>query len=388
MRDSSHGALHRTDIRISECCGAVWEDCGGDKLFTGREASKIAPRNSSATPAKTSRFVFPVPGPEEHSCAVFTHNPKELSVRRLSVITMSAATASIADVSRTDLTNKDDGNNSGNSKAQCTPVPLPALGTQKIIQGNGTNVGTVISLQCPAKHRLVGSEMKCVMGANSTYWAGETYCKPLSSFEDFGFRVAVLASIVSSGIIIFMSVAFITCCLLDCIKEEERKKEENESDPWQWEEQENNMSHYSHKGRNNNNNNTQENVLSPWDTGNLAPCDSIRSCRCQQHYAYGPVCTNYGSTPPPAALPGHDYNQPLLPQPPQYPGPPLSSCQATSPALVQISTAGSGLVWQYEGQQSSLSGANPSTTDESLTRNLNSNRNIYPKEPSIRIISV
>uniref|UniRef100_A0A3Q0QZZ5 Sushi domain containing 3 n=1 Tax=Amphilophus citrinellus TaxID=61819 RepID=A0A3Q0QZZ5_AMPCI len=114
----------------------------------------------------------------------------------------------------------------GKSKAQCTPVPLPALGTQKIIQGNGTNVGTVISLQCPAKHRLVGSEMKCVMGANSTYWAGETYCKPLSSFEDFGFRVAVLASIVSSGIIIFMSVAFITCCLLDCIKEEERKKEE------------------------------------------------------------------------------------------------------------------------------------------------------------------
>lgn len=60
---------------------------------------------------------------------------------------------------------------------QCSPVPLPALGTQRIIQGNGTTVGTVISLQCPAKHRLVGSKMMCVMDNNSTYWTGETYCK-------------------------------------------------------------------------------------------------------------------------------------------------------------------------------------------------------------------
>lgn len=65
----------------------------------------------------------------------------------------------------------------GVSQAQCSPVPLPALGTQRIIQGNGTTVGTVISLQCPAKHRLVGSKMMCVMDNNSTYWTGETYCK-------------------------------------------------------------------------------------------------------------------------------------------------------------------------------------------------------------------
>lgn len=65
----------------------------------------------------------------------------------------------------------------GVSQAQCSPVPLPALGTQRIIQGNGTTVGTVISLQCPAKHRLFGSEMMCVMDNNNTYWTGETYCK-------------------------------------------------------------------------------------------------------------------------------------------------------------------------------------------------------------------
>ena len=61
-------------------------------------------------------------------------------------------------------------------KAQCRPMPLPALGTQKIIQGNGTNVGTVISLQCPAQHKLVGRELTCVMDVNSTHWDGVNYC--------------------------------------------------------------------------------------------------------------------------------------------------------------------------------------------------------------------
>lgn len=113
--------------------------------------------------------------------------------------------------------------------------------------------------------------------------------------------------------------------------------------------------------------------------------------RCHQHYAYGPACT-YDPPLPHAPLPGVDYDQPLLPRnqepteipgPPPYQGPSLSSCQTRSTSLVQISAVGSGLVWQYGGQQSSLSGANPSTTDESNPRNINS-----AKEFSIRIISV
>lgn len=47
----------------------------------------------------------------------------------------------------------------------------------------------------------------------------------VSPYEDYGFRVAVLASIVSSAIILFMSVVFITSCLLNCVKEDKRKKE-------------------------------------------------------------------------------------------------------------------------------------------------------------------
>lgn len=313
---------------------------------------------------------------------------------------MSAATASIADVSRTDFTNGDnnrDRNKSGQYQAQCTPRPLPPLGTQRIIQGNGTTVGTVISLQCPAKHKLVGSELMCVMGANSTHWVGETYCKPLSPYEDFGFRVAVLASIVSSAIILLMSMAFITCCLLDCIKEDKRKEEERESDLWQWEEQAQNLdnrSRYSHKGRNNNNNNTQDKVLSVWDNGNPAMCDNMRGCRCHQQYAYGPACA-YGPTTSLSSLPCHGYEQPLLPQnpesvqisgpPPDYFGPHQPPCQTTSPCLVHISASGPGLVWQpqYGGQQSSLSGGKPPNTEESNARNTNP-----AKELSIRIISV
>ncbi|XP_031172507.1 sushi domain-containing protein 3 [Sander lucioperca] len=309
---------------------------------------------------------------------------------------MSAATASIADVSRTDFTNKDDSrdrNKSGQNQAQCTPMPLPVLGTQRIIQGNGTTVGTVISLQCPAKHKLVGSELMCVLGANSTQWVGENYCTPLSPYEDYGFRVAVLASIVSLAIIFFMSVAFITCCLLDCIKEDKRKKHDRESDMWHWEEQaqhqeDNSRSRSGHKGRNNNNNNTQEKVLSLWDTDYSAMCDNMQACRCHQQFAYSADCT-YGRAPLLSTLPS--YNQPLLLRnlesaqisgPPEYNGPPQSSSQTMNPDC-QISAMGPGVVWQHGGQQSSLSGVNPSTTDEFNTRNNNP-----AKDFSIRIISV
>ncbi|XP_054465390.1 uncharacterized protein LOC129099951 [Anoplopoma fimbria] len=307
---------------------------------------------------------------------------------------MSGATASIADVSRTVFTNKDDRRKSGHTQAQCTPRPLPALGTQRIIQGNGTTVGTVISLQCPDKHKLVGRELMCVMDTNSTHWVGNTYCKPVSPFEDYGFRVAVLASIVSSAIIFFMSVAFITCCLLDCIKDDERKQNERESEMWQWEEQAqqqgDNRSRYSHKGRNNNNNNTQEKVQSLWNTGNPAVSDNVQACRCHQQYEYGPACT-YGPNPSLSTLPGFDYNQPLLPRnpgsaqisgQPDYNGPPRS-CQTTNPGLLQVSAAQPGSVWQYGGQQSGFLGVNPSTTDESSTRIVKP-----AKEFSIRIISV
>lgn len=204
----------------------------------------------------------------------------------------------------------------------------------------------------------------------------------------------------------------------------------SEPDAWQREEQaqhqEGNRSYYNHKGRNNNNN-TRDKTASLWDVHNPAMCDSMRACRwdmswlqlecncwiqntpvdmpahrikrrgpvfllhrCHQEYVYAPACTN-SATSSFAALPGHDYEQPLLPQnpgsvamsgPPQYGGLHPFSCQTTSPDLVQTSAVGPD-VWQYGEQQRHLSGVNPSTTDESSRRNVNP-----AKEFSIRIISV
>lgn len=163
-----------------------------------------------------------------------------------------SSTASVVELPRNDNTIR------GQTSGQCTPLPLPALGTQKIIQGNGTSVGTVISLHCPDRHRPVG-QRKCVWDSNSTQWSGDTpWCEPLPLVDNYGFRVAVLASVVSSVIILFMSMAFITCCVVDCIKKTERKKREREESLWQHQ-QESRSSHYHQKGRNKNNNNKNNN---------------------------------------------------------------------------------------------------------------------------------
>ncbi|KAM9786014.1 uncharacterized protein susd3 [Neosynchiropus ocellatus] len=244
---------------------------------------------------------------------------------------MSAAPASVADVPGDLIRNNSwQRSNASHPRKQCSPFPLPALGTQRIIQGNGTNVGTVISLQCPALHKLVGSELKCVMSSNATTWVGAPYCKPLSS--DFGFRVAVLASIVSSGIILFMSVVFITCCWLDCLKESDRKQKERELDLWQTEESplyKEDVGRPRQGSRNNNNNNSQ---LWLWDAGEPVFCDGVPNCR------YEP--------PPLHSLPGLERGQPLKPQYPASNFRPPPSCDRTSGA--GHVPAGHGAAWQYE----------------------------------------
>lgn len=48
----------------------------------------------------------------------------------------------------------------------------------------------------------------------------------LSPFEIHGFRVAVWASVVSSVIILLMSIAFITCCVVDCMNKHKKRRME------------------------------------------------------------------------------------------------------------------------------------------------------------------
>ncbi|XP_024240701.1 uncharacterized protein LOC112222228 [Oncorhynchus tshawytscha] len=292
---------------------------------------------------------------------------------------MSTVTASVVDVSRNIYSTENGIRGGRNYTGQCTPMPLPALGTQRIIQGNGTNVGTVITLQCPSRHHLVGgSEVSCVWGSNSTQWSGGSpWCKPLSMSDDFGFSVAVVSSIISCAIILLMSMAFITCCLLDCVKEEERKKEERETDLWlqpeRAEQEENRASHYDHKGRNNNNN-TQEKTLRQWDQQDPSMCDQRRPSWCHQYpYALtGPApASTFGPALNSAPLPCRGYDQPILlhnsglyrtpgqpnnpgllqnPIPPQYPG----STRTVGYRNPEV-PPGSGLARLYVGQEGSVS---------------------------------
>ncbi|XP_062315163.1 uncharacterized protein LOC134018867 [Osmerus eperlanus] len=304
---------------------------------------------------------------------------------------MSSATASAVDVPRTD-----NAIHGQNHSGQCTPMPLPALGSQRIVQGNGTSVGTVISLLCPPRHRLVGGVV-CVWGSNSTRWFGDTpWCEPPPQNENFGFHVAVVASIVSAAIILLMSMAFLTCCLHDCVKKEERKKEEREMGLWPQMEG-NRSSYYNHKGRNNNNN-TQEKALTLWDNYDPNLCDHRRHCRCYEQYPYAVTgsASTFGPPLSSAAFPCRVYKQPLLPQnsglyqhpassqtaaPPQYPGPPRTSGLGQSSALSSIS----GPVWHHGGQEMGASVMTRPPLEDSRRM---SGQLLSAQDCSIRVISV
>ncbi|KAK9970084.1 hypothetical protein ABG768_026052 [Culter alburnus] len=115
-----------------------------------------------------------------------------------------------------------------NRTGQCAPPLSPVIGTLKLVSGDGTSVGSVMSLQCPSRHRAVsGAQMACVWSSNDTRWSGGTpECRPLSRFEDEGFRLALLMSFISAAIILLMSIIFITSCLVKHVKREERRKME------------------------------------------------------------------------------------------------------------------------------------------------------------------
>uniref|UniRef100_A0A5F5PJT5 Sushi domain-containing protein n=1 Tax=Equus caballus TaxID=9796 RepID=A0A5F5PJT5_HORSE len=122
----------------------------------------------------------------------------------------------------------------GNRTGTCAQVQPPPRGTLQLLRGDGASVGTVIVFHCPSGHQMVGSGLlTCTWKGSIAEWSsGTPVCKAVPPSETFGFRVAVIASIVSSAIILLMSMAFLTCCLLKCVKRSEQRRSDRAAQLW------------------------------------------------------------------------------------------------------------------------------------------------------------
>ncbi|KAM5227769.1 sushi domain-containing protein 3 [Ctenodactylus gundi] len=119
----------------------------------------------------------------------------------------------------------------GNGTGTCAQLQPPPQGTVQVLRGDGTSVGTVLVFHCPSGHQMVGSGLlTCAWRESAAHWSsGTPVCKSVPPHETFGFKVAVIASIVSSAIILLMSMAFLTCCLLKCVKRSEQRRSNSRS---------------------------------------------------------------------------------------------------------------------------------------------------------------
>ncbi|XP_051746066.1 uncharacterized protein zgc:162331 [Ctenopharyngodon idella] len=97
----------------------------------------------------------------------------------------------------------------------CASLLPPRRGSFYVEKGSGMSVGTVLAFWCLEGYQLVGSEkITCVLRSNTAQWSNyPPDCEAIPKPEDRGLRVAVLASVVSSIVILAMSVSFIICCL-------------------------------------------------------------------------------------------------------------------------------------------------------------------------------
>ncbi|KTF73673.1 hypothetical protein cypCar_00045871 [Cyprinus carpio] len=112
------------------------------------------------------------------------------------------------------------------SGLSCTSLLPPRRGSFFLEKGSGMSVGTVLSFWCLEGYQLVGREkITCVLRSDTAQWSNyPPDCEAIPKPEDRGLRVAVLASVVSSIVILAMSVSFIICCLQERMSKERAER--------------------------------------------------------------------------------------------------------------------------------------------------------------------
>nr|XP_025137862.1 sushi domain-containing protein 3 isoform X2 [Bubalus bubalis] len=122
----------------------------------------------------------------------------------------------------------------GEKEGMCVQVQQPLQGAFQVLRGDGTSVGTVIMFHCPSGHQMVGSGLlTCAWKGNIAEWSsGPPVCKTVPPYETFGFKVAVISSIISCAIIMLMSMAFLTCCFVKCLKRSEQRRSDRANQLW------------------------------------------------------------------------------------------------------------------------------------------------------------
>ncbi|XP_010211209.1 PREDICTED: sushi domain-containing protein 3-like [Tinamus guttatus] len=104
-----------------------------------------------------------------------------------------------------------------NGSAECTALVPPRYGSYDVERGSGSSLGSVVAYWCQEGYQLVGSErLVCLRRDGVSAWSHHPpHCEAVPRPHDKGFRVAVVASLVSGAIILALSVSFAVCCWRD-----------------------------------------------------------------------------------------------------------------------------------------------------------------------------
>ncbi|KAJ7329964.1 hypothetical protein JRQ81_016138 [Phrynocephalus forsythii] len=116
-----------------------------------------------------------------------------------------------------------------NLSVQCTALLPPSDGFYYIEEGSGHSLGSVITYWCTEGYQLVGNgKLTCLLKGNTFDWShSPPHCEVIPKPLDKGFRVAVIASLISGLIIVAMSIAFAICCLRDRMLKGATQRSEN-----------------------------------------------------------------------------------------------------------------------------------------------------------------